>query len=151
MDVTELPTPIDQQPSMSVDVPAVGATITVGVWVSDVDGVPVVQIDTTDNSGRIRVNVNEGPVFDADPEADDELRECAQCGDSVAVGLSSRDWCDGCEAEEEKAAERVAVVARYRKCLALRDVHRRQLDDAEDALTAAVDALSEHFPELAKS
>lgn len=27
----------------------------------------------------------------------DEYRRCANCGDQVDVGLSSRDWCDGCE------------------------------------------------------
>lgn len=31
-----------------------------------------------------------------DVEEDDE-RECANCGDTVQT-LSSRDWCDGCEA-----------------------------------------------------
>lgn len=30
----------------------------------------------------------------------DDRRECANCGDKVGVGLSSRDWCDGCESEE---------------------------------------------------
>jgi hypothetical protein len=29
----------------------------------------------------------------------DEYRACARCGDQVRT-LSSRDWCDGCEAEE---------------------------------------------------
>jgi len=31
-------------------------------------------------------------------------RECAKCGDSVLI-LSSRDWCDGCEAECEPATD----------------------------------------------
>lgn len=32
-----------------------------------------------------------------------ELRCCANCGDQVEVGLSSRDWCDGCEDEDDRA------------------------------------------------
>ena len=32
------------------------------------DGATVVQIDTAENTGRVRVNVNDGTVFDADPE-----------------------------------------------------------------------------------
>ena len=31
---------------------------------------------------------------------DDDDRECAECGDRVAY-LSSRDWCDGCEADPQ--------------------------------------------------
>lgn len=36
----------------------------------------------------------------ADEERDE--RECANCGDEVLI-LSSRDWCDGCEAEADEA------------------------------------------------
>lgn len=67
--VNDMPALIDDQPKLSVDVPSVGATIDIGVWVSDLDGVPVVQIDTTDALGRIRINLNEAPVFDRDPDA----------------------------------------------------------------------------------
>lgn len=35
------------------------------------DGVPVVQIDTQEGDGRIRINVNDGVVFDADPDLGD--------------------------------------------------------------------------------
>lgn len=30
------------------------------------DGALVIQVDTNDDTGRIRVNVNDGPVFDGD-------------------------------------------------------------------------------------
>lgn len=32
-------------------------------------------------------------------EADEDDRECENCNDSVSF-LSSRDWCDGCEANQ---------------------------------------------------
>ena len=32
------------------------------------DGVPLVQIDTNINLGRMRIEINDGPVYDADPE-----------------------------------------------------------------------------------
>ncbi|OIN80758.1 hypothetical protein BMG05_10450 [Mycobacterium malmoense] len=40
-------------------------------------------------------------LAEVDPEP--ELRCCANCGDQVEVGLSSRDWCDGCEDEDDRA------------------------------------------------
>jgi hypothetical protein len=130
--------------------------VVVGVYVSPDDDAVVVQVDTGDDgreTGRVRVNVNDAAVWDADPEedepsrpgalscaecgdedaeqyvvsgpidggedgdartevclscfraldaesegsAEDASRECAECGDEVAT-LSSRDWCDACEA-----------------------------------------------------
>lgn len=80
--------------------------ITVSLYSGETDGVPVVQIDTTETTGRIRVNLNDGPpLYDGNPEitpalaaADDHGgRTCNQCGDVVGH-LSSRDWCDACEA-----------------------------------------------------
>lgn len=41
----------------------------VSTGISEIDGVPIVQIDTKD-LGRIRVFVNEGAVYDCDPEID---------------------------------------------------------------------------------
>lgn len=40
--------------------------ITVGIWISDCDGVPVVQIDVPDKAGRFRINVNDAAVWDQD-------------------------------------------------------------------------------------
>lgn len=40
------------------------SNIAVGVWVSDLDGVPVVQIDVPDNTGHFRINVNDGAIWD---------------------------------------------------------------------------------------
>jgi len=39
------------------------------------------------------------------------------------------------------STEREKAIARYRKCLALRDVHKRQLAEAEQDLAMATDAL----------
>src|SRR5690606_17780457 len=50
--------------------PAKGITVTHYRGASD--GVPVVQIDTAQDAGRLRVNLNDGPpLYDGDPERDD--------------------------------------------------------------------------------
>lgn len=36
------------------------------------------------------------------PGDEEERRACAHCGDLVEVGLSSRDWCNGCEEEADE-------------------------------------------------
>lgn len=41
---------------------------TVSMWTGEQDGVPVFQIDTASDGGRLRINVNDAPVWDADPE-----------------------------------------------------------------------------------
>lgn len=43
----------------------------------------------------------------AEAESDEDLnvmteRECVNCGDRVLI-LSSRDWCDGCENDDDSA------------------------------------------------
>jgi hypothetical protein len=50
--------------------PAEGITVT--TYRGAADGVPVVQIDTADGAGWVRVNLNDGaPLFDGDPERHD--------------------------------------------------------------------------------
>lgn len=45
----------------------------VQTWVSDMDSVPVFQIDTDgETRGRIRVNLNDAPIYDGDPETDEK-------------------------------------------------------------------------------
>lgn len=58
--------------ALEVELPN-GGTITIAAWVSDLDGVNVVQIDTSagDPPNRIRINLNEAPVWDGDPDADE--------------------------------------------------------------------------------
>lgn len=48
-----------------------GAEIMVAAW-RGCDGVPVVQIDTdaTVHTGRVRINLNDAPVWDGDPEGE---------------------------------------------------------------------------------
>lgn len=41
----------------------------------------------------------------ATPQQPTQRRMCANCADEVEVGLSSREWCDGCEEEAERNAE----------------------------------------------
>lgn len=43
------------------------------VWRSDLDDVPVVQIDTEGSMGRLRVNLNDAPIWDGDPEKGDDV------------------------------------------------------------------------------
>lgn len=64
------------------------------------------------------------------PVENDETRACALCGDEVLI-LSSRDWCDGCEATVIPASVWRAFVARQ----ATSD------DQGEVSLSAVVDAL----------
>lgn len=46
--------------------------ITVTTYRGEADGVPVVQIDTAENAGWLRVNLNDGaPLFNGDPEHHD--------------------------------------------------------------------------------
>jgi len=46
-----------------------GHGITVTTFHGERDGIPVVQIDTTEHTGRLRVNLNDGPpLYDGDPE-----------------------------------------------------------------------------------
>lgn len=40
-------------------------------WTAEHDGVHVVQIDTPQHSGRIRVNLNDAPIWDGDPSTDE--------------------------------------------------------------------------------
>lgn len=42
-------------------------TISVQVWMGH-DGVPVVQIDTPEKIGRVRINLNDAVLWDGDPE-----------------------------------------------------------------------------------
>jgi len=55
-------------PNLSGEVELMGATAQ--LYVSDLDQVLVAQIDTlgVPAGARIRVNINDGPVYDADPE-----------------------------------------------------------------------------------
>ena len=46
-----------------------GRKIRVGVMISGADGSILVQVDTYDDTGNVRIFVNDGdPVFDEDPE-----------------------------------------------------------------------------------
>lgn len=44
--------------------------IEVQLWNAEHDGVRVVQIDTATGSGRIRINLNDAPIWDGDPDTD---------------------------------------------------------------------------------
>lgn len=44
--------------------------VEVDTGISDIDGTHIVQIDTADNTGRIRVFINDGTIYDGDPETD---------------------------------------------------------------------------------
>lgn len=68
--------------------------VTVHVWPSALgDHAIVVQIDTGAKTGQIRVNVNDSPVFDGDPESDD-----------FPGGAFEIDW-EGVHVSEDVAAE----------------------------------------------
>lgn len=50
--------------------------IRLSVYFGERDGVPVVQLDTDDEAGRFRINVNDAPVWDGDP---DHPADCLAC------------------------------------------------------------------------
>lgn len=56
--------------ALEVELPN-GESIVIVAWVSDLDGVNVVQIDTTAGAGRVRVNLNDAPVWDGNPATDE--------------------------------------------------------------------------------
>jgi hypothetical protein len=63
------------EPHLSIGTDTHGSpAVRVTVYDGD-DGVPVVQLDTTPSAGRVRVNVNDGTVFDADPEGSNPAGE----------------------------------------------------------------------------
>lgn len=69
----------------------------------------------------------------ADVDHGDETRSCALCGDDVLI-LSSRDWCDGCEATVIPAGVWQAFLSRHSTS------DRRGLGDV--SLSAVVDELT---------
>jgi hypothetical protein len=46
-----------------------GRWLRIAPFISEIDGVPVLQIDTSDNIGRFRINLNRCTLWDANPEA----------------------------------------------------------------------------------
>lgn len=64
------------------------------IWRSDRDGVLVVQIDTIEQQPptRIRINVNDGPIWDANPDTHTHtFCECTITPDPVAALQSVHD------------------------------------------------------------
>lgn len=53
------------------DQPAASRPVEVDVGISETDGTHLVQIDTADNTGRVRVFINDGTIYDGDPETDE--------------------------------------------------------------------------------
>ncbi len=47
------------------------AEVAVCGYVSDRDGAQVVEIDTTEGTGRVRVVINDGTIYDGDPMTDE--------------------------------------------------------------------------------
>jgi len=81
-----------------------GAVMVCG-FVSDRDGVHVVQIDTREAAGRVRVVINDGIVYDGDPEMDvppgarycgavwadvGAVERCDECGAATEAGVSAQ-------------------------------------------------------------
>lgn len=79
-------------------------------YVSDVDGAPVVQIDTTEAARRVRVCINDGPVYDGDPTCDRppgalgaQADGCHECGS--ATGLVSSTHGQACSLHPSNVGE----------------------------------------------
>jgi hypothetical protein len=86
--------------------------------------------EIVDYADRLHAHAHRRLDGQLDVPVEDETRACALCGDEVLI-LSSRDWCDGCEATVIPAGVWRAFVAR-----------QSMLDDQGDvSLSAVVDAL----------
>lgn len=46
--------------------------VTVQVYLSLIDGQPVIEIDTSEHTGEIRVYMNDGQIFGREPEEGDD-------------------------------------------------------------------------------
>ena len=57
-------------PAPVIDAEVVTPDVVVDTWFGE-DNVPVVQIDTESGHGRLRINLNDGVVWDGDPETDE--------------------------------------------------------------------------------
>lgn len=62
--------PHDDEYPATIEYERDGETIALNAWVGH-DGVTVVQIDTTQNPGRLRINFNDGVLWDGDPNTDE--------------------------------------------------------------------------------
>lgn len=62
-------------------------------YVSDLDGAQVVEIETTEATGRVRVYINEGVIYDGDPTTDEPP------GQHYGARLGGGEHCDECEAQ----------------------------------------------------
>lgn len=71
-----------------------GPIVAVNVWVGD-DGTTVVQVDTVRETGRLRINLNDSPVWDGNPDTDEAPG--ANFGDSAAEDDPSERECQGHE------------------------------------------------------
>lgn len=90
--------------------PTPARPVEVGEWVSEIDGAHVMQIDTAQKSGRVRVVINDGTIYDGDPLTDDppgahyaerpewEKRRLVRAGDDGQVQC-----CDECGAATDTA------------------------------------------------
>lgn len=58
-----------------------GDPVAVEVWPSAIDEATVVQVDTSEGVGRLRINVNDGAVYDGAPESDDPPGRFFQLGE----------------------------------------------------------------------
>lgn len=82
--------------------PADLAEVAVCGYVSDRDGAQVVEIDTNERTGRVRVLINDGAIYDGDPMTDEPpgghyggRARCDECG-SVTGELVSAEHARSC-------------------------------------------------------
>ena len=120
-------------PGLGVDPELAGEGITlpeVSMYRSDMDGTLVVQVDTDAAVGRIRVNLNDGPVWDGDPEADEGP-------ESLARSLADAD---------RRAKLRIRLVARLEEVDRDHDFGSGDVatsDEYADAVLALLDSLTD--------
>lgn len=91
------------------------APIEVSVHRSTVDGALVVEIDTTDETGEIRVSINDGLIWEGDPDSTTSARELLTQIDRLRFAAGSRRLLDA--TPEQNVIADVAFRQRVEKIL----------------------------------
>lgn len=106
-------------PAPVIDAEVVTPDVVVDTWFGE-DNVPVVQIDTEGGHGRLRINLNDGVVWDGNPETDERpgsyaepeefSNEAARAADGATISRQLDTIRDQAERIEALHAERDAAL-----------------------------------------
>ena len=96
---------VEYLPGPVVDAEIVEPDFEISTWFAD-DNTPVVQIDTQRIEGRLRINLNDAPIFDGDPETEEPpggyIDEFSEAGRRAADGATISRGLDAIRDLEER-------------------------------------------------